>query len=268
MKLKICLAGGTGWVGSSLAASIYEADDLELTSAVSRSYAGKFLGDVLNLPMGNVPVFGSVKEALAASPADVVIDYTKPDCVKSHVLTSVSMGACVIVGTSGLSVEDYEEIHALAIEKGVGVIAAGNFSITATLLQVCATLVAQHIPQWEILEYSSAAKPDAPNGTCRELAFKLEQVAKPRLAVPIDQVLGHKEARGATVSSSQVHSVRLPSFTSSNQVIFGMDGERLTITQDAGASAEPYVAGTLLAVRHVKNYKGLVRGLDRVMGLA
>lgn len=268
MKLKICLAGGTGWVGSSLAASIYAADDLELTSAVSRTYAGQDLGSVLNLPMENVPIFASISDALAAQPADVVIDYTKPNIVKHHVMEAIKHGACAIVGTSGMSVADYEEIHAAAEANGVGVIAAGNFSITATLLQVCATMVAQHIPQWEILEYSSSTKLDAPNGTCRELAYKLEQVRKPKLDVPIDQVLGHKEARGATISSNQVHSVRLPSFTSSNQVIFGMDGERLTITQDAGASAEPYVAGTLLATRHVKNYKGLIRGLDKVMGLA
>ncbi|MGB0522240.1 MAG: 4-hydroxy-tetrahydrodipicolinate reductase [Flammeovirgaceae bacterium] len=268
MKLKVCLAGGTGWVGSSLAASISAADDLELTSAISRTYAGQLLGEVLNLPIEEVPIYATAAEALEAHAADVLIDYTQPDIVKANTLTAINHGTCAVVGTSGLSVADYEEIHEAAKAKGVGVVAAGNFSITATLLQVCATTVAKHIPRWEIIEYSSAKKPDAPNGTSRELAFKLEQIRKPIVDYPLDQTQGHREARGATVSSNQIHSVRLPSFSSSNEVIFGMDGERLTITQNAGASAQPYVAGTLLATRHVKNYQGLVRGLDKVMGLA
>jgi len=268
MKLRICLAGATGWVGSSLATAIDQSEDLVLTSAISRTYAGKQLGEILNLPIEDVPIYATAEEALNKQPADVFIDYTKPDIVKSHILTAISFQTHAIVGTSGLSIEDYEEIDRAALQAGVGVIAAGNFSITATLLQVSATLVAQHIPHWEIIEYSSPNKPDAPNGTCRELAFKMAQVRKPLVDYPIEQTLGHKEARGATISSTQVHSVRLPSFTSSNEVVFGMPGERLTITQNAGASADPYVAGTLLATRKVDHYKGLVRGLDKVLGLA
>ncbi len=84
--------------------------------------------------------------------------------------------------------------------------------------------------------------------------------------MPLDEVHGAREARGATIAGTQVHSLRLPSFTVSTEVIFSADGERLTLRHDAGASAVPYVAGTLLAVRALAGRVGLTRGLDQLLG--
>jgi 4-hydroxy-tetrahydrodipicolinate reductase len=90
-------------------------------------------------------------------------------------------------------------------------------------------------------------------------------VRPPALGVPIDEVLGAREARGATVGSTQVHSLRLPSFVVSTEVVFAADGERLSLRHDAGESATPYVAGTLLAIRAVRGRVGVTRGLDRLL---
>ena len=116
-----------------------------------------------------------------------------------------------------------------------------------------------------MIDYASATKPDAPSGTARELAERLGSVRAPALGVPLDEVHGAREARGATVAGTQVHSLRLPSFSVSTEAVFAAEGERLSIRHDAGESAAPYVAGTLLAIRAVPGRVGLTRGLDQLL---
>jgi 4-hydroxy-tetrahydrodipicolinate reductase len=133
------------------------------------------------------------------------------------------------------------------------------------MASAAALLAARHLPQWEVIDYASAAKPDVPSGTARELAERLGEVRAPELGRPIDEIHGPREARGASVGGAQVHSVRLPSFVVSTEVVFGLPDERLTIRHDAGGTPEPYVAGTLLAVRRVRELAGLTRGLDTLL---
>ena len=185
--------------------------------------------------------------------------------MKENVLAALDRRVGVVVGSSGLSAEDYDEIDARAREQEVGVIAAGNFSITAALLLRVAADAARHLDAWEVIDYASAGKPDAPSGTARELAERLEDVRRPALGVPLDDVHGAREARGASVAGTQVHSLRLPSFVVSTEVVFAAEGERLSIRHDAGETAAPYIAGTLLAIRAVPGRVGLTRGLDRLL---
>jgi 4-hydroxy-tetrahydrodipicolinate reductase len=170
-----------------------------------------------------------------------------------------------VIGSSGLSEADFDEVDALARERNVGVVAAGNFSLTAALLLRFATEAAHHLASWEVIDYASATKPDAPSGTSRELAERLGAVRAPEVDVSLDDTHGVREARGATVAGTQVHSLRLPSFSVSTEVVFAADGERLSLRHDAGASAAPYVAGTLIAIRAVPGRVGLTRGLDRLL---
>jgi 4-hydroxy-tetrahydrodipicolinate reductase len=187
--------------------------------------------------------------------------------VRANVAAAIASGAHVVVGSSGLSDEEYAEIDRAARERGSGVLAAGNFALTAVLLQRFAEIAARHVPQWEVVEYARASKPDAPSGTARELAARLARVGRPEVAVPVGTTLGASEARGASLSGTQTHSVRLPGFVSSIEVLFGLPDERLSIRHDSGSGAEPYIAGTLLAIRRVGTFSGLRRGLDTVMDL-
>src|SRR5262249_10906221 len=140
-----------------------------------------------------------------------------------------------------------------------------NFSLTAALAKHFALLAAKHLPSWEVIDYAHAEKPDAPSGTTRELAEALGEVAQNKQAVPVERTQGPREARGAAIAGTQVHSVRLPGMVLAFETIFGLPNERLTIRHDAGKGAEPYVNGTLLAVRRVMQVEGLVRGLDRLL---
>src|SRR5882672_2995209 len=125
--IRVVVAGASGWVGKALIPAIRAQDDLALAGAVSRGAAGQEVAP-------GVVVTATLEEALAV-PSDVVVDYTKPLVVKGHVLAALAAGRRVVVGTSGLGAADYAEIEALARARNLGVVAAGNFSITATLLK-------------------------------------------------------------------------------------------------------------------------------------
>jgi len=265
MKTRICIAGATGWTGRSLVAAIEKSDDLELVGAVARSHANVKLSSVVE-SQSNCLISGSIEEALK-TPTDVLIDYTQPDIAKHNVMKAITAGIHSVIGTSGLTDADYEEIDRAARQNKVGVLAAGNFSISAVLMKEFAKIAAKHIGQWEIIEYGTPGKVDAPGGTGREVAFQLSKIRKPFIQNPIEKTQGLREARGASVNGTQIHSIRLPGFISATEVIFGAPGQRLRITQDSGDSAEPYVAGTLLAARKVASFVGLVRGLENILEL-
>jgi 4-hydroxy-tetrahydrodipicolinate reductase len=263
-KLKICVAGATGWAGSELSRAIFRCEDMELVAAISRSGAGKTLGEAIGSEGLTAPIFATVEDALKTKP-DVFVEYTKPDVAKHHVLTALRRGAAVVIGTSGLSSEHYEEIDRLAKEVNRGVLAVGNFALTVVLLQKFAEIAAKYIPHWEIIDYAHADKKDVPSGTARELANRLSRIQESKLEVPLDQVEGPKETRGARLQGTQVHSVRLPGYNISVDAIFGMPGQKLILRHESGSSAEPYVDGALLAIRAVGKLVGLHRGLDSVM---
>src|SRR6185369_13679531 len=104
--------------------------------------------------------------------------------------------------------------------------------------------------------------PDAPSGTARELANRLGAVRRPDSPLPIEQTVGLREARGAEIAGTRIHSVRLPGFVLGAEVIFGMPDQTLTLRHNAGTSAKPYVDGALLAIRKVSSLTGVHRGLD------
>ncbi|MBL8663798.1 MAG: 4-hydroxy-tetrahydrodipicolinate reductase [Candidatus Odyssella sp.] len=267
--IRIALAGATGWVGRALVAAIAKTDDLALVAAVSRSGAGRDAGEAAGIARNGVVVAATLAEALR-TPSDVVVDYTKPNAVKGHALAAIAAGRHVVVGASGLGADDYAEIGAKAAAAGVGVIAAGNFSITATLLKRFTLEAARYVRDVEIVDYASAGKPDTPSGTGRELAEILSARRQAPSSTPVEKLAGIPATRGAAVKTGehpvQVHSLRLPGYVLAVESVFGAPDERLTIRHDAGSSASPYVAGTLLAIRKVSGIRGLVRGLENLIG--
>jgi 4-hydroxy-tetrahydrodipicolinate reductase len=177
VSVRVCVAGITGWTGRAVAEGIRASTDLELVAGVSRSDPSHF---------------SSVAEALDQTPPDVLVDYTHAEAVKGNAVAAVERRVGVVVGSSGLTASDYDEIDALAREQQVGVVAAGNFSITAALLLRFATEAARHLESWEVIDYASAGKPDAPSGTSREVAERLASVRAPATGVPSSRRSGRR----------------------------------------------------------------------------
>lgn len=253
--MKVFIAGITGWVGQALTTAVEHSDQLTLVGGLNSTGNG----DV------DVPLFSSPKEALEALQIDVWVDYTKPHVVEENVMSCIQAGVPVVIGTSGLTTEQFSTIKKAADDAGVGVLAGGNFAISAILLSKFGQLATQHFDHWEIIEYGSAKKADAPNGTMREIAAKMGELKKPQKLVEPGDTAGYPEARGSNQSGTQVHSVRLPGFAASGEIVFSNGEEQLRIQHHASMSAQPYVDGTLLAINKVRELKGLVRGLDQLI---
>ncbi|WP_456282191.1 4-hydroxy-tetrahydrodipicolinate reductase [Cupriavidus sp. JZ107] len=262
--IRVAVGGVTGWAGGELARGVAHAQDMTLVAGLSRGAAGQTLAQLTGYADTPGKAVASIAE-LAGTPYDVYVEYTKPDIAKHNILQALAQGAHVVVGTSGLSDEDYAEIDAAARAADRGVLACGNFAITVVLLQKFAEMAARHLDQWEIIDYAKAGKVDVPSGSVRELAYRLGQVKAATQTVPLDQVKGPVETRGATMSGTQVHAVRLPGYQLGVEVIFGADGQRLHLKHEAGDGSKPYVSGALLAIRKVHTLRGVVRGLDKVM---
>jgi 4-hydroxy-tetrahydrodipicolinate reductase len=266
MKLRVCLSGATGNVGRELVKGILKASDIELVACIGYSTSGRRLGEVLPFPCPDLPIHRSVETALKQQAADVLIDYTTPHAVLQTVTDGITNGVHCVIGTSGITDEQYAELDRLALANRVGVFAAGNFSITAALMMHFSQIAAKFVPHWEVFDYGPDTKSDAPGGTARELAHLLGQRGRPQYAVPPQDVHGDPRSRGARLNGTQVHSVRLPGFYSAAEAIFGLPGERVCIRHDSMSYA-PYVEGTLLAAKKVGSMKGLVRGMGKLLGL-
>jgi 4-hydroxy-tetrahydrodipicolinate reductase len=261
--IKICIAGAAGNVGRELVKEIINSSEFILADGIANKNAGRNLGEVINIPQINLRLKSSVDE-IESKNVDVLIDYTSAKSVKDNVRKAISKNINVVIGSSGLTEDDYIEINELAIQHKVGVFAAGNYSITSALMQHFAKIAAKYINHWEIIDYAPDSKPDAPSGTSRELSKELEKINKPEWNVSLDDTIGSKESRGVTLNNSQVHSIRVPGFYSSSEIIFGLDGEKLTLRHDS-ISYKPYVTGTLLAAKKVMNFIGLKRGISSIL---
>jgi 4-hydroxy-tetrahydrodipicolinate reductase len=267
MPIRVCLAGATGWAGSALARAIAQTEDVELVAAVSRAHAHHILGEVLAEPRLSSPIYATAQEALSQH-CDVFFDYTKPTVAKANCLAALEAGAHVVIGTSGLTEADYSDIAKSAEQHKLGVLGVGNFAITAVLLQKFAEIAARYISNWEIIDYAHDDKRDSPSGTARELASRLSKIRPSKLSIPLEETQGMVGARGARLNGSQIHSIRLPGYNISAEIIFGMPDQKLSIRHDSGSSAQPYVDGALMAIRKVSSFTGLRRGLDSILDFA
>ena len=262
--IRVCVAGATGWTGSAVAKAVLDDPELELVGAVARRAAGQDLGATLGIGAVGLLISPTVDAALRVG-CDVLVDYTNHAAVRSHIDLAVGRRVACVVGSSGLTEADYAEIDLRAREHGVGIIAAGNFSVMAAILQHCALLAARHLASFEVIDYASADKADVPSGTSRELAERLGRIRSPSYSIAPQEVAGPVEARGATVGGVQIHSLRLPGYSVTTEIVFGNPDERLHFRHEAGSGAGPYVAGTLLAIREATRRLGVTRGLDTLL---
>jgi 4-hydroxy-tetrahydrodipicolinate reductase len=257
-------AGVTGWTAPPILAAIAAADDMTLTCGVARSAAGRPLAEVTGLAVSG-SVYPTVSDALAGARVDVLVDFTSAAAVRRNVWAAVQAGAHAVVGSSGLTADDYAQLDRLARERGVGVIAAGNFSVLAAVLRRAAALAAAHLSQWEIIGLRRRPQAGRNQRHVTGAGRKPRRSPVPTTTVAVSEVQGPVEARGAEVAGARVHSVRLPSFVVSTEIVFGAPGDRLIMRHEPGLTPEPYVAGTLLAIRRVADESGVRRGLDGLL---
>jgi 4-hydroxy-tetrahydrodipicolinate reductase len=236
--IRVVVNGAAGRMGGLAVAAIKEADDLELTAACGR-------GDDL-------------AAAIRDARADVVVEFTRPDCVRANALAIVEAGARPVIGTSGVDGATRGELMRRCEEKKLGGLLAPNFAIGAVLMMRLAEIAARHMPAVEIVEAHHASKVDAPSGTAIASAERIARVRGPSMSPP------GSVARGELKSGVPVHSLRLPGVVAEQKIWFGELGQKLSI-EHVTYSREAFMPGVLLACRKVMKLDRFVVGLDELL---
>lgn len=242
--IRVLVNGALGKMGSETVKAVN--DDLEL------------------LLVGQIDSEDDLAENIRNTQAQVVVDFTHPSCVYSNLKTIIAEGAHPVIGTTGLSAEQIDELQTSCKDKKLGGLIAPNFALGAVMMMKLARQAAKVFPHVEIIELHHDRKADAPSGTAVKTA---ELIASERGKAP-EKKVNEKEtftgARGGRVQDIQVHSVRLPGLVAHQEVIFGGKSETLRIRHDS-LHRESFMPGVCLACKQVVKLKELVYGLDNLL---
>jgi 4-hydroxy-tetrahydrodipicolinate reductase len=264
-NIRIILAGPRGKMGQEALKMIEETPHFELVAAVDSKNDGLQVKDLSGAPQSmEAPVYDDMENCLAAVEADVVVDLTRPDIGKKHLELALNHGLRTVIGTTGFSNEDLERLKALAEEKQTGAIIAPNFAIGAILMMKFSQMAAKYLPDIEIIEKHHDQKLDAPSGTALKTAQLITEVREEKKQGHPGEREDLKGARGAELEGIRIHSVRLPGLVAHQEVIFGGEGQVLTIRHDS-MNRTSFMPGVRLAVESVMNIEGLVYGLENIM---
>jgi 4-hydroxy-tetrahydrodipicolinate reductase len=250
--LRVGVCGALGRMGSITCAAVRQDPELRLNVAVDPGFSGtgelEGAAPSASATLSGVRCYADLEAALTEGGVDVMVDFTVPAAVRTNVLTCLAHRVPVVVGTTGLSTGDLEEIATAALQTATPVLVAPNFALGAVLMMKAAQMVAEHLRACEIVELHHDRKLDAPSGTSqltRALIAETWRAAGFGRDIPI-------------------HSVRLPGLVAHQEVIFGGVGETLTIRHDS-LSRESFMPGVLLAIKRVRSLQGLVVGLEKLL---
>jgi 4-hydroxy-tetrahydrodipicolinate reductase len=260
--LRVALAGARGRVGRELVPAIEAAADLELVGGLTRTPGAA----VPRADGSLLPLHTEIEVLLAATRPDVLVDFTRAEATMPIARAALRARVPTIIGTSGLTAAQLDELRALAEATGVAVAVVPNFAVGVVLLIHFARIASRYFDAAEVIELHHDGKIDAPSGTA--LATAEAMVAArggPFAPDPTERLLA-EGARGGEHAGVRIHSVRLPGLVAHQEVLFGGPGQLLTLRHDA-TSREAYVPGVLLAIREVPRRRGLIVGLDPLLGL-
>ncbi|MDK8473786.1 4-hydroxy-tetrahydrodipicolinate reductase [Corynebacterium sp. MSK078] len=248
MAIKVGVLGAQGRVGKAIVEGVHAEDDLELVAEISR-------GDDL--------------QHLVDNHAEVIVDFTQPDSVMGNLEFCIANGIHCVVGTTGFDKERLDQVEQWTRQEGAGnVLIAPNFAISAVMTMVLAKQAAKFFETAEVVEFHHPTKLDAPSGTAIHTA---EAIAQARRDAELGEMPDATEkslegARGANVDGIPVHAVRTRGMVAHEEVIFGAQGQSLTIRQDS-YDRSSFIPGVLVGVREIAQHPGLVVGLDKYLGL-
>ncbi|NJO77802.1 MAG: 4-hydroxy-tetrahydrodipicolinate reductase [Cyanobacteria bacterium RM1_2_2] len=269
--IPVVINGATGKMGRELVKAIAAAPDMSLVGAVARSpeLQGQDIGELAGIEALEVPVVNDLQASLVMATQErqppVMVDFTHPDAVYENVRSAIAYGVRPVVGTTGLSAEQINELADFADKASTGVAIIPNFSIGIVLLQQAAIRASQYFDHVEIIELHHNQKADAPSGTAIQTAQLLEELGKSFNPPSVEETEKLPGARGTrTQEGIRIHSVRLPGLIAHQEVLFGAPGQIYTLRHDTSDRAS-YMPGVLLTIRKVLQLKSLVYGLEKLL---
>lgn len=209
--------------------------------------------------------FATIKDAKNSVKIDVLVDFTQPKSIYENALYCLNNGINIVIGTTGLSDEEINELKNLSQKNGLGCLIAPNFSTGAVLMMKFAQMASKYFDNAEIIELHHNQKKDAPSGTAVKTALMMAGENTNFTTGNCQEVETIKGARGAnSYNNIHIHSVRMPGYIASQEVIFGASGQILTIRHDS-MNRECYMDGVLRAVRYVNENHNFIYGLENIL---
>jgi 4-hydroxy-tetrahydrodipicolinate reductase len=254
--IRVGVLGATGKVGSEVCRAVHADTDMALVAGISRSKAGEKASDALGLEGSDV-VLAENLDAFVDASVEVAVDFTGGGFAAEHVTWAIEQGVHIVVGSTGFEIDEGWR------GAPVGVFVAPNFAIGAVLMQLFAVEAARHLPAVEILELHHDGKADAPSGTASATADAVAAARRDTWSGPSSESL--PGVRGGERAGVRIHSIRLPGLVAHQEVIFGGQGQTLTIRHDS-TDRTSFVPGVLMAIRWVPSHPGLTVGLDAILG--
>lgn len=256
--IKVGVVGALGKMGKEVVKAVLDAEDTTLVMAVDVIGENTVIAE-------NVKIESDLKAAIQSKKPDVVIDFTQPATIFEHVCLYMNEKVKSVIGTTGLSEEQINKLRELSKENNTGCLIAPNFSTGAVLMMMFAKQAAKYFNNAEIIELHHNQKKDAPSGTAVKTA-QLMAESNPDFTLgncPETELI--KGSRGGTADANiHIHSVRMPGYIASQEVIFGASGQIFKIKHDT-MERSCYMAGVLLATRHVCANNDFIYGLDNIM---
>lgn len=255
--IKVAVCGALGRMGQEVVNAVKNADGMEIVALIDLASTGQ--------EFDGIKVGTDLEAVLSSVKADAVVDFTQPDSVYQNAIAALNAGVRPVIGTTGLSVEQLDELEKLSSQKNVGCLIAPNFTVGAVLMMKFAQMAAKYFDNAEIIELHHNQKKDAPSGTAIKTAQLMAQ-EKSNFAhnncAEVELVQG---SRGGNFDSNiHIHSVRMPGYMASQEVIFGSPGEVFKIRHDS-VDRKCYMAGVLMSVRYICENNNFVYGLENIL---
>ncbi|MEA3253422.1 MAG: 4-hydroxy-tetrahydrodipicolinate reductase [Chloroflexota bacterium] len=263
-QIRVVINGALGRMGQVVMQAVLNDPGMKVVGAVEKETTQKYfaLPDTSEL----VPFSSDLESLLRKCNPDVLVDFTNAEVSMAAARLAIGRGVNMVIGTTGLSEENLREIEQLSQDKQVCAVVAPNFSLGAVLLIHLAKVAARFFDYAEVVEMHHDKKIDAPSGTAIATAkAMLEAHGKPFL-LPRTEKEVIPSVRGGQIDGITIHSLRLPGFMAGQEVILGGKGQTLSLRHEA-ISRESYMPGVILAIREATKRKGLVYGLDTLLGL-
>ena len=262
--IRVLVCGAYGKMGREVLRAVHKDEHLSIVGAVDVKSDFVDAGELIGAGKIGVTVGNDLQTVIHETKPQVMVDFTKPEAVMPNIRTAIKNGVCPVVGTTGLTETDINEVRTLCAQSKVNAIISPNFSIGAILMMKLAQEAAKYLSQVEIIEYHHDQKLDAPSGTALRTAELITEVRGSLRQGHPDEVEKLPGARGGNVAGIPIHSVRLPGYVAHQEVIFGGIGQTLSIRHDS-ISRESFMPGVVLACQKVLTTDGLIVGLEHIL---
>ncbi|HHX86854.1 MAG TPA: 4-hydroxy-tetrahydrodipicolinate reductase [Firmicutes bacterium] len=264
-KINVAVSGAAGKMGRNVVAAIAGCEDLHLSGAVDLIETGSDAGKLAGLEPLGVIITSSLEKILQQGETEVLVDFTTPMTIMKNIETSLRFRVTPVVGTTGISERELAQIEKWVTKYHTGAIIIPNFALGAVLMMKLAQICARFFPQVEIIELHHNGKIDAPSGTAIKTA-QLITSARRQHCSPASSLEKIPGARGGDFEGIHIHSVRLPGLVAHQEIIFGGEGQILTIKHES-LNRRSFLPGIIEAIRKAPETKQLVYGMENLLDI-